>query len=198
MFTKWRSGNTRLNFGKSQRNHYTPFPLKYRLHGQSTERQYAWRALLRDYQPRRGDFAYAPRSRFDRRCPGRSRTWCFTTNPRGWATCGATVESMCLSFAAIGIAPQCGIGRDQFSRRHDLWRSATPHALHRVRSSRRRRWPLMAASWLIGRRRSRTPLVHSHVGLLQPIYKRFPLGSDLCDKRCSDAFVELQQLVDRH
>jgi hypothetical protein len=97
-----------------------------------------------------------------------------------------------------GLPPQRGIGREQFSRRHDLWRSATPHALHRVRSSRRRRWPLMAASWLIGRRRSRTPLVHSHVGLLQPIYKRFPLGSDLCDKRCSDAFVELQQLVDRH
>jgi hypothetical protein len=57
---------------------------------------------------------------------------------------------------------------------------------------------LMAASWLIGRRRSRTPLVHPHVGLLQPIYKRFPLGSDFCGKRCSDAFVELQQLVDRH
>src|SRR5882762_229914 len=27
-------------------------------------------------------------------------------------------------------------------------------------------------------------VVHAHVGLLQPIYKRFPLGSDLCLKCC--------------
>ena len=44
----------------------------------------------------------------------------------------------------------------------------------------------------------RGPLVHSRVGLLQPIYKRFPLGSDLCGKRCSDSFVEPEELVDRH
>jgi hypothetical protein len=41
-------------------------------------------------------------------------------------------------------------------------------------------------------------LVHAHVGLLQPIYKRFPLGSDLCLKRGSDSFVEPEELVDRH
>jgi hypothetical protein len=42
------------------------------------------------------------------------------------------------------------------------------------------------------------PLVYAHVVLLQPIYKRFLLGSDLCGKRRSDSFVEHQQLVDRH
>jgi len=41
-------------------------------------------------------------------------------------------------------------------------------------------------------------LVHAHVGLLQPIYKRFLLGSDLRGKRRSEPFVEHQQLVDRH
>jgi hypothetical protein len=29
------------------------------------------------------------------------------------------------------------------------------------------------------------PLVHAHLSLLQPIYKRFFLGRDLCVKRCS-------------
>jgi hypothetical protein len=42
------------------------------------------------------------------------------------------------------------------------------------------------------------PLVHAHVGLLQLTYKRFLLGGDLCGKRCSDSFVQHQQLVDRH
>jgi hypothetical protein len=42
------------------------------------------------------------------------------------------------------------------------------------------------------------PLVHAHVGLLQPIYKRFLLDSDLCSKRCSDSFVAPEELVDRH
>ncbi len=42
----------------------------------------------------------------------------------------------------------------------------------------------------------RASLVHAHVGLLQPIYKRFLLGSDLCGKRCRDSFVKHQQLVD--
>jgi len=42
------------------------------------------------------------------------------------------------------------------------------------------------------------PLVHAHVGLLQPIYQRFLLGSDLCGKRRRDSFVEHEQLVDRH
>jgi hypothetical protein len=41
-------------------------------------------------------------------------------------------------------------------------------------------------------------LVHAHVGLLQPIYKRFLLGSNLCIKSCSDPFVEPEELVDRH
>jgi hypothetical protein len=49
--------------------------------------------------------------------------------------------------------------------------SATPDALHRVRSSRRRRQPVVAASWLIGPG-DRGPLVHRHVGLFQPIDKR--------------------------
>jgi hypothetical protein len=39
-------------------------------------------------------------------------------------------------------------------------------------------------------------LVHGHVGLLQPIYQRFLLGSDLCVQRCRDSLVEHQQLVD--
>ena len=52
----------------------------------------------------------------------------FTISPGRWATCEATVESMYLSFAAIRIAPQRRIGRQQFSRRRDLWRSATTHA----------------------------------------------------------------------
>jgi hypothetical protein len=42
------------------------------------------------------------------------------------------------------------------------------------------------------------PLVHAHVGPLQPIYQRFLLGSDLCGKRRRDSFVEHEQLVDRH
>jgi hypothetical protein len=42
------------------------------------------------------------------------------------------------------------------------------------------------------------PLVHAHVGLLQPIHQRFLLGSDLCGKRRRDSFVEREQLVDRH
>jgi hypothetical protein len=42
------------------------------------------------------------------------------------------------------------------------------------------------------------PLVHAHVGLFQPIDQRFLFGSDLGGKRCSDPFVEHQQLVDRH
>jgi hypothetical protein len=45
---------------------------------------------------------------------------------------------------------------------------------------------------------SQQTLVHAHVGLLQLIYKRFLLGSDLCSKRCSDSFVEPEELVDRH
>jgi hypothetical protein len=49
-----------------------------------------------------------------------------------------------------------------------------------------------------GPRRLTHSLVHAHVGLLQPIYKRFLLGSDLCGKRRSEPFVEHQQLVDRH
>ena len=68
-----------------------------------------------------------------------------------------------------------------------------PDALHRVRSSRRRRWPVMA-DWSP---QIADPLVHAHFGLLQPIYKRFPLDSDFCLKCCSDSFVEHQQLVDR-
>jgi hypothetical protein len=47
-------------------------------------------------------------------------------------------------------------------------------------------------------KKSDPALVHAHVGLLQPIYKRFPLGSDLCLKRRSDSFVEPEELVDRH
>ena len=31
-----------------------------------------------------------------------------------------------------------------------FWGAATADALHGVRSSRRRRWPVLAASWLIG------------------------------------------------
>jgi hypothetical protein len=42
------------------------------------------------------------------------------------------------------------------------------------------------------------PLVQPHIGLLQPIHQRFPLGSDLCGKRRRDSFVEREQLVDRH
>jgi hypothetical protein len=41
-------------------------------------------------------------------------------------------------------------------------------------------------------------LVHADVGLLQPTYKRFLLGRDPCGKRCSDLFVEHEQLVERH
>src|SRR6266850_4965726 len=47
-------------------------------------------------------------------------------------------------------------------------------------------------------RKSHPALVHAHVGLLQPIFKRFLLGIDLCGKRCSDSFVEHPQLFDRH
>jgi hypothetical protein len=39
------------------------------------------------------------------------------------------------------------------------------------------------------------PLVHAHVGLPQLTYKRFLLGGELCGKRCSDSFVQHQQLV---
>jgi len=42
------------------------------------------------------------------------------------------------------------------------------------------------------------PLVYAHLSLLQPIYKRFFLGRDLCVKRCSDPFVEHEQLVEGH
>jgi len=41
-------------------------------------------------------------------------------------------------------------------------------------------------------------LVQAHVGLLQPIYQRLLLGSDLCGERRSDSFVEHQQLLDSH
>jgi hypothetical protein len=71
--------------------------------------------------------------------------------PARLATCGATVESMCLSFAAIRIAPQRRIGRQPSSRQRHLQRPTATHALHGLRSSRRRRCPLVAASRLIGR-----------------------------------------------
>jgi hypothetical protein len=40
--------------------------------------------------------------------------------------------------------------RQRLSRPRGLWRSATADALYSVRSSRRQRWPVLAASWLIG------------------------------------------------
>jgi hypothetical protein len=41
------------------------------------------------------------RSRFDRGCPGRSRTWCFTISPCRWPTCEARVETECSSVVVI-------------------------------------------------------------------------------------------------
>jgi hypothetical protein len=81
--------------------------------------------------------------------PGRSSY--FTTSPCRRATCEATVESMCLSFAEIRIAPTTPIWTSAVFPTPDLWRSATPHALHRVRSPRRRRGAVLVTSWLIGR-----------------------------------------------
>jgi hypothetical protein len=60
--------------------------------------------------------------------PGQSQTSYFTTSPCRWATCEATVESMCLSFTAIPIAPTTPIWTSAVFPTPDLWRSATPHA----------------------------------------------------------------------
>jgi hypothetical protein len=40
--------------------------------------------------------------------------------------------------------------------------------------------------------------MHTQVGLPQPICQHFLLGSNLCAKRCSDSFMEHEQLVDGH
>jgi len=40
--------------------------------------------------------------------------------------------------------------------------------------------------------------MHTQVGLPQPIRQHFLLGSNLCAKRCSDSFMEHEQLVDGH
>jgi hypothetical protein len=50
------------------------------------------------------------------------------------------------------MAPFADLARSRFDGRRpddperELWRSATPDALHTVRSSRRGRWPVMAAA----------------------------------------------------
>src|SRR5450432_1960324 len=49
-----------------------------------------------------------------------------------------------------GLSPQRRDRRQRLSRRRDPWGFATPDALHRVQSPRRRRQPVMAASWLTG------------------------------------------------
>ena len=79
-------------------------------------------------------------------CPGQSQTCCFTTSSCRSRTCGATVETECSSVAAIRTVITRRTRRQRLSRPRGLW----PDALYSVRSSRRRRWPVMAASWLIG------------------------------------------------
>ncbi len=97
-----------------------------------------------------GRFAYASGSAVDGGCLGRSPTWCFTIARAAGQHANPRASPRLRQLRQSGLLSQRRIGRQRAPRQPDLWGAATADALHRVRSSRRRRWPVLAATWLIG------------------------------------------------